>query len=211
MKVTLDERSHVYRDGSGRNLLAVTHIIDLNGLIPSQMKDEEASARGRAVHLATALYDRNEVATLRIHLQETAEYGTEGYLDSWIRFLKDTRFKVRLIEHQMMDKTYGIAGTLDREGVLNRADALLDLKSNKAGTIWPTTALQLAAYAHMKARGKRIQRVGVALKPDGTYSCTPYPVEMLASDLADFLALVRALRVKQRLGLVCSDRPGGSK
>lgn len=206
-KVVFDERRHLY-SADGRNLLAVTKVLDLAGLIPEEMKDEESADRGTAVHLATKYYDLHDMDTLRIHVQECKpEWEVEGYLDAWKRFLTDTRFTVKLIEHQMANKKLGIAGTLDRCGVLNRMETVVDLKSNKAGKVWATTGLQLAAYAHLltsklaRLQLRRIQRVGVALRPDGRYNCITYRVQTLVSDLQDFFVLIRAARIRQRLGL----------
>ena len=201
MPIKFDERSHSYSDGT-RRLTSVTQALDY--LVPMELRDDEAAKRGTAVHLATALYDQREMDTLRVHLAETAEYGTEGYLDGWIAFLRDTKFKVELVEHLVHSREYDYAGKLDRSGKLNRLPAVIDIKSNESGQVWPTVGMQLAAYVAALAKGdraKRVQRVAVCLKPDGKYNCTVYKAETFQSDLADFLSVLRAGRVRKRLGL----------
>ena len=201
--VQFDERAHQYSTG-GKKVLSVTQAIKAAGLVPDEFFNEEAAERGKAVHMAARLYDEHNMETLRVHLRETKEYGIEGYLDGWIDFLKVSKFKVRKIEHLVSDPARHYAGRLDREGMLNGQEAVLDLKSNKTGRVWPTAALQLAAYVNPLRKGRRFRRflrVAVALRPDGKFNCIEYKMRDFESDLQDFFVVLQAARIRQRLGV----------
>jgi hypothetical protein len=202
-KISFDERKHQY-SAAGRKLISVTQAIQAAGLVPEELHNEEAAQRGQAVHFACALYDHGDMANLKVYLGETKEYGTEGFLDGWVAFLKQSKFKVELIEHQIYDAVHRYAGRLDRKGKLNKQEAVVDIKSNKQGRVWPTAGIQMAGYVAPLLNGKkftRYLRVAVCLKPDGTYSCVEYKWQDYQSDLQDFYTILRTARIRQRLGL----------
>ena len=200
-RMQFDEKSHQYSSAEGKKYISVTKAIDLAGLMSDWARDEAAAERGTAVHLATRLYDEKNFSLLKIHLRETVEMETEGYLEAHILFLKQSRFKVELIEHRVVDELYGYAGTLDRKGILNGQKAIGDLKSSKTGRTPLSTAWQTAAYANAYKRGGRFLRFGLALHPDGTYNVTLYPPKDMRSDLEDFLAVLRVTRLRKKLGI----------
>lgn len=198
--IDFDERSHRYTV-AGSEFLSVTKAIDAVGLISDWAKDEAAAERGTAVHLATRLHDEKNESLLRVHLRETAEMETEGYLLGWRSFLSQTGFKVRLIEHRVHDRINGYAGTLDRTGIFRGQEAVADIKSNKSGQVSPTVAMQTAAYANAYKPGRRLLRIAVALKPDGTFRCAVYKPKSLRRDLDDFLAVLRVAGLRRKYKL----------
>jgi hypothetical protein len=212
------ERFKEYSDAShryfcdGKEYVSVTTVLDLGGLVPPFARDEQARERGSHVHqlcafddvptLATDLIDccriapkRNKNDRLNLRYIPT-KY--QGYLTAWRRYLQDSGFVSNLVEHRVDDHTNFYAGRLDREGSLpnNPIRVIIDLKSSSTGQIAKDyTRLQLAAYANALKPGHVFERIAVALRPDGKYNCTIFPIHHFHHDLAEFLQLRQ--RVKQ--------------
>jgi len=92
---------------------------------------------GRKVHLATELYDMDELDmdNLDLYLQE--------YLDGWIKFKEDYQFVVKEIEVMLYHPIYLFTGRIDRIGTLGNDKVLLDIKS---GMQQKTDIIQTAGY-----------------------------------------------------------------
>ena len=179
-EINFDPDGHVYRvDGSIWS--SVTQDLESCGLtcfdiVPTDVL-EEARRRGKYTHAAACLIDEGDYDR-----EYTAGQWPQyvGYIDAYEKFVEDSGFKPRRTEQIVLDETFGIIGTLDREGeVIDRDwlrfygapmpeewDAfLLDLKT---GAFQPGTALQLAGYDFCLPKERRL-RMSIHLRPDGTY------------------------------------------
>ena len=183
-QLQFDARTHTYRH-NGAALESVTQVLTRAGQIVA-WGDEEDLRRGSYVHKAAALYDRGSLDFRRV----AAEW--RGFVYAWRNWKRDSGFRVQIIETPVFDAEHGIAGTPDRIGLLDSFRGIrvvVDLKSNKAGQIADGVRFQLAAYAMMSRRspGERLERVGLALMPDGKYSVKHFPLDSLLSDWSQFL------------------------
>jgi len=161
--ITLDE-NHVYHDGAGVQIPGVTNIIKDAGLMgDTSFYDDYSRDRGAAVHLATALYDRNDLV----------EYSLDPvivpYLDGWKKFRHESGLKVDAAE-MIVASELGYAGTLDRTGEIDGRRVLLDIKT---GAVQPWTAIQTAAYERCLDYAASL-RLAVELHADGTYKTFEY-------------------------------------
>ncbi len=132
-----------------------------------------AAERGTAVHLATELYDLDDLD------EKTLDPILIPYLEAWKKFLADTGFVSEHIELRVYHDKYRYAGTLDRAGLMGKKKVLLDIKS---GTVTgPQFDVQTSAYYEAtKAMGigDYKYRYDVQLKPDGTYRLHPHTDRM---------------------------------
>lgn len=164
----LDEESHTYTL-AGRKVPGVTSILQpLSGL---QFVDRDvldaAAAFGRAVHRACELDDLGQLD------EEELDPALGPYLAGWRRFSADHDVRWHLIEHLVFNEQQGYAGTLDRFGIVRGDEAVVDIKSSVA--LSPTVGPQLAAYQRAIPGATLItKRIGVLLKPDGTYQAKTY-------------------------------------
>ncbi len=133
-ELKFDEANHIYTY-EGRRLISVTQALSL---IDTRPKDEYYLRRGKLIHLACELYDRDE-------LEESSVDDTiMPYLNSYRLFLTETGFIPRWIESRHFHPQYFYAGTLDRMGALNGKTVLIDLKSGAPAP--KVDELQLAGY-----------------------------------------------------------------
>lgn len=100
---------------------------------------EEARQIGDAVHLATALFDHNDLD------EESVDPVVEPYLEAWKAFKADTGFMVSFVERPIYSETYRYATTPDRGGRFSRdsEDGVLEIKTT--ATILPSCGPQTAA------------------------------------------------------------------
>lgn len=204
-QLTFEAHGHTYSLGN-KQLIGVTRTLDVCGLLPDWMKNEEAAERGRRVHKACAILDLHEIDPKKNGALDWDSLDDEdaGYVAAWVEAKRELKFIPQVVELSTHCADYGIAGTPDRRGnLMNRGKqqryAVLDLKSNKQGVLNPAVAYQLAAYAYMVRPDGLIERIAVALRPDGKFKVQTYRIEDYASDLADFLAMVRVARLKERI------------
>lgn len=183
------EETHQYFDDAGR-LPSVTEI--LGACIPQyegirQEVLEHASARGRAVHKACELYDKNELD------YSTLDEQIIPYLEAWILFIKDTGFVVGYSEQVVYSNKFRYAGTLDRTGIIAGRRVIVDIKTTVA--LSPVTGLQLAGYKqaaleYLGSPGEG-KRFAVQLKDNGKYLIKEY------SDPSDFNVFLSCLQLYQ--------------
>lgn len=185
--LTFDPEGHAYRL-DGRAILSVTQVLDLAGLSGGPWP-EGSAARGTAVHLATEYDDIGDLDELSV------DPAIAGYLDGWRRFVLESRYVGRLIEHRAYHPTYLYAGTIDREGYIDGSKhVLIDIKS---GVEQPSHAIQLAAYAFLLDGPHRYERLAVHLRPDGSYRARTFDRMKLAGDFALFVSALNVARWKQ--------------
>lgn len=157
-----NDDQHVYTL-DGRPLPSSTGILKAQGFIDTTWYNEDARLRGTYCHLACHLYDKGTLD------YDALDDALKPYLDGYIRFIEETGFQVVESEVPRYHPQYLYAGTPDKTGAMNGADALVDLKT---GVIQPWTALQLASY-EMFFDGP-MKRFGVQLTDDGKYKMIPF-------------------------------------
>lgn len=185
-----------YSDGEhryfadGRELLSVTTILDLAGLVSPYCKDEEARYRGSRVHEFTAADDVSplDLRTVPQHLR--------GYLRAWRRFRSDVGFEPMLIEHRVDDVVNGYSGRFDRFGRCkgHTLPTLLDIKTSNSGAVPAYSRLQLTAYSLAFNPKKIFFRRVVVLRPDGRYNTDGYKLETFLQDKAEWLAILKSVK-----------------
>lgn len=158
-ELKLDEATHTYTIGN-RKLISVTQGISI---LDNRWRDPWYLERGRLVHLACEYYDRDELD------ESTVDPQIRPYLDAYMKFKEDTKFEVTAIEYQLSHPHFFYAGTLDRIGILNQNEVLIDLKS---GAKVDTDELQGAGYWELcRANGTSIKKVfDLYLHDNSTYS-----------------------------------------
>lgn len=187
--VQFDCATHTYTE-NGVKIPSVTQILQGAGLIDfSKIPVERLEAAlnfGMCVHKATELYDLN-------NLDETSlDPKIQPYLEAWIKFIKDTDFKIEAIEEKVYSKLYRYAGTLDRRGIILKRNSIVDIKTSV--DFGPATKFQLVAYQfaynEYVERYERVNdRYAALLKPDGTYKLEKY------TDAMDFNMFLSCLSV----------------
>jgi len=89
-----------------------------------------------------------------------------GYVQAYLRFLRESRFKVRATEKMVCNKVYGFATTIDRQGRFPQAKrkAIVELKT---GPVEDWMGLQTAG--HDIAMGGGHDRYVLQLMNSGYY------------------------------------------
>ncbi len=160
--ITLDE-NHIYHDGDGNIIPGVTSVLKDVGVIDDRWFDDYSRTRGQMVHLATALYDRDDLE------ESSVNPVIEPYLNAWIKFRKESGYVPDMIEKIVHNKIYGYAGTLDRTGTKNGVKELTEIKS---GTVQSWAELQTAAYAG--CLDGVYKRYAIELHDNGSYKKVVY-------------------------------------
>ena len=182
----LDETTHLYTLGD-RKLISVTQGISI---LDIRWKDPWYLTRGKYIHKATELYDRDELDEDRLDPQ------IRPYLEAYVKFKSDTGFLVRLIEHKLYHPQYLFAGRIDRTGILNGVEDLIDIKS---GVKVDTDELQGAGYWELcRANNISIRKVfDLYLHENGTYSLVE--IKNPKSLLPVFLACLKITQWKEKI------------
>jgi ATP-dependent exoDNAse (exonuclease V) beta subunit len=183
--VDFDKAAHRY-SLSGRSIPSVTQILgsytDLSRVSPDVLK--RAQEFGTAVHTMTELHDLNRLD------ESSLDPALRPYLDAWIQFRGITGFCPLVVEERLYCKKHGfeIAGTLDRVGDLRGELVLIDIKSGSS--VFPTTALQTAAYAeaYRSTTGSRIRRRFACRLDAGSFELIEFKDR---SDWSTFLSMLQ--------------------
>jgi len=181
-ELLFDEPTHTYTVG-GLVVPSVTQALDPLMDWSQIQADvlEHAKQRGTAVHKATELFD---LGTLD---RATLSDEVAPYLNAWVTFRKDTGFIPTAIENRVYCHRHRYAGTIDRIGLLQGEEIVLDLKARYV--LGAETGLQVASYEFAaRAGGKKRDRYGLQLLPDGTYRLRQYTE---AGDMPTFLAALQ--------------------
>jgi hypothetical protein len=182
-KLTYIEDGHRYLLGD-EELPSVTTVLKSEGFIDDAFFTEEGRRRGEYVHLACHLHDMNDLD------ESTLDPAIVPYYEAYVRFLRDTGFRVDESEVPDYQATYMYAGTLDKRGILNNKHTIIDLKS---GAITPSVKVQLGAYWLFK--GGYVDCYSLQLRPDGTYRLEQ--VKDVRQQGQIFLAALAVYRWKQ--------------
>ena len=182
----LDEATHLYTLGD-RKLISVTQGISI---LDTRWRDPWYLERGRLIHLACEYYDRDELDEDKLDPQ------IGPYLEAYVKFKSDTGFLVRLIEHKLYHPQYLFAGRIDRTGILNSVEDLIDIKS---GTKVDTDELQGAGYWELcRVNNIPVKKVfDLYLRENGTYSLVEIKNPKLL--LPVFLAALTLTRWREKL------------
>jgi len=186
-KLEFDEEKHLYTL-DGRRLVSVTECLRL---VDDRWKAEPYYLlRGKYVHKATELYDRDELD------ESTVDPMIHPYLDGYVKFREETGFIPGVIEYPLHHSQYQYAGKIDRTGDLNETHILLDLKS---GAKVRVDELQGAAYFELcRVNNIPVKKVfDLYLHDDGTYKLEP--IENPKRLLPSFLNVLGAYRWREGL------------
>jgi len=152
---------------------------------------EEASLRGTAVHMACEIYDLNKFFGEPPLDMSTVDPVVLPYLEGWWKFLDETGFVPTHIEHEVISEKYGYAGKIDRAGLINSRDTILDIKSGVQ--VKPDTwGIQLSAYLNAWCEQHEedihgLQHIAVQLTKEATYKIHKYDNPL---DFTVFLAFL---------------------
>lgn len=194
--LTFTEAGHEYRY-NGQRVPSVTQVLDAT-VVDLSMVDPDvlkaAQALGTAVHKVCEYHDLGTLDEASVHEK------LQPYLQAYRKFLAECRPHWRLVERRVYHKAMGFAGTLDREGDLMGAAAILDIKS---GIQHFAVGLQTSAYAEGLACEEpqriRRRRFGLYLKDDGLYVLRDLDREETHDhDWRDFTCALGVYRLKQR-------------
>lgn len=153
---------------------------------------EYKSALGTAVHRAVEL-----------HVKGGLDYSTVvdpvlPYFEGYLKFERESGFKVTGSELRVFSQIYGYAGTCDLAGDLNGKHVLIDAKTTTV--LSPAVALQLAAYREAYNEERRpglkqpaVRTYALRLMP-GDYKLVPYDPFNHKSDFATFVGLLHVHR-----------------
>jgi len=187
-KLEFDEATHRYTL-DGRRLVSVTECLKL---VDDRWKmDPYYLQRGRFIHLACELYDRDELD------EDTVDPQILPRLEAWKKFRADTGFVPDRIEEKFYHPVYLYAFKFDVHGPLNGSDVMIDRKSSP----YRTDVLQGAAYcAGLEAQTPPIsckKAFDIYLKENGTYKLEPIPY--LRNNFQTFLAVLTAYRWRENI------------
>lgn len=194
--VIFDAAKHEYRNSKGLLVPSVTQILAGDGICDFSFVEEErrraAMDRGTAVHWLSQLEDEGALNYRQVPIR------LRPYRKAWNGWKKASGFVPELIEYQFISH-YGYAGTIDRYGHLPPtatwpygSKAVVDLKT---GEILDWVRYQLIAYAMRMhpnpVMARRIRRIAVALRADGTHRVKEFPQETWDTDWARFMQAKR--------------------
>lgn len=166
--LVFDAESHTYRF-NGQLVPGVTTILkpitDFSAVPPQVLA--AAAQFGTAVHLACELDDLGELDESQL------DPALVPYLYGWRKFSVDHAVQWSLIEAAVYHPTFRYAGTLDRFGLVDGLNTVVDIKSS--AQLYPSVGPQLSAYANALPPGTTaVKRMAVQLKADGTYTAKEY-------------------------------------
>jgi len=165
--------SHTYSI-NGVTLASVTQVVskvlgDKFGMVDSEVL-ERARDRGKLCHAACHAVDEDDLdwdAWKELD-RERISQGLEPILprvESYVMWRDSVKFVPVENEKIVADKDLGVAGTLDKKGILYGKPTIIDLKS---GPVGPETALQTAGYAIL----------------DGDVTCARYGLQLVPGKIA---------------------------
>ena len=176
-------------------LPSVTEILDMAGLtdyynIPDK---EYYFSLGHAVDYATQLVDENNLGE--------CEDVVKPYIESYRRFLEETKCEVMENQCHVLSEIYGFQGTLDKRAKIWGHRAVIDIKCSDICMPWYhwQTAGYMIGYNEKHKRPMDIQkRYILNLKKNG-YKLTPCED---VSDLSVFKAAVVVANARKKHKLI---------
>jgi len=197
--IEFNEVEHSYKV-NGRPVPGVTKLLQIIQTLEGIPWDVLEAARifGTNVHRACHLENIGELdhASLSPILRD--------YVRGYTMFLRDTRFAVLASELPVASPLHGFAGTLDLFGVLNQAEAVIDIKSTM---ILPfTVGPQTAAYKEGLERttGQKAKKRFCLMLGANRYRL----VELTdPQDLTYFISCMNVVKLMQRCGKLGNVTP----
>jgi hypothetical protein len=176
---------HITETGVRRELPSVTAVLKAAGYARTDFLSPVHAQRGTDVHDATLVVDRYPQDWER----RISDDPVGNYAESYAKLLADHTVVWQLSEQVVADTTLGVAGRLDRVGLLDGFDALADFKS---GDDDPAYGPQTAGYERMAPRVLPVRRKRwvILLQKDGSRArFVPKP------ERADYDAFIAAVHV----------------
>ena len=213
---TFDAEKHEYRDGNGRLGMSNTDVLSASGLCDYSMVPYEtrilALALGSAVHLATALLDRNR--SWRTYSYQFPVTMIAPYVEAWKKCKREMKFHPELIEEPLHDPIYDYYTTPDSFGASKYGWTTIQ---KKTGPVEDWVGLQLAAEERAVAASGRYatkdwssrmaaglksssNRFGVELRDDGTYKITRFDDPGFEQDIRIFIGFLVGCQWKKAHG-----------
>jgi hypothetical protein len=167
--------------------MSVTKALKLAGLIDVSHSSQEAMDRGTAIHAACEYYDQDD-----LEVTGMPEF-IKPYLDAWVKFRKESEFRITGVEVKVDNEVHRYSGRIDRI-VENRygINGVLDIKSGQPAS-WH--ALQSAAYSQGVLG---MLRFTLYINKDGGYKLVEHTDR---SDWPNFLAALSVARLKVAWGI----------
>lgn len=137
-----------------------------------------AAERGTAVHLCCEYLDQG------ILDEASIDPAISGYVDAWRLFCTEMLPVWSHIEARCYHQALRFAGTVDRVGIINGIEYVLDIKTSVASH--PVWGVQTAAYANALNKANA-RRATVQLRKDGTYRMIEWAER---SDWSVFVSLI---------------------
>lgn len=185
--LTFEPETHEYRIGEQVVPGVTTILRPAIGYFGT--RDEQAAARGEAVHWGCEMVDAGEPADV--------DPDYEGYIEAYRQFLRETGAVVEAFEMRVFHSGWMYAGTLDRLVRWQDERCLLDLKT---GTIAPWMGMQAVAYGKALKDMNRVQQspacFALQLQENGKYRLHEYKDREAHWD--GFLGLLRYYRWRER-------------
>ena len=162
-----DAINHEYLDlETGAILPHITGMLQAAGLIDDTWFTEESSYRGQRVHRLTADYDLGA-----IEKPETVEDKYKAYFLAHVKAMKILRPTFLAVEQPFVHPVYRYGGRPDRLAVINRAKAVLEIKTAIPAKSHPIqTALQaILAAGEFGLPPEGIQRLCLYVTKTGKF------------------------------------------
>lgn len=187
-----NEEKHQYLL-DGQELPGTTKILTDAGLIDFSFMSAEKLQwyldKGNAVHLATELWDRDELD------EDTVDPEIVGRLEAWKRFRLEIPFEIQGIEIPLYHPLYRYGVKPDRWGIINGKLTLVEIKPANQE---PWHILQRAANrASLVATGTPIVHdLNVYLSDDGTYKLSK--CSSGRKEASEFFTLATSFWIKEK-------------
>jgi hypothetical protein len=182
------EDGHKYTTDSGKELLSVTQILKIVGLVPDYPQNG-AAHRGTAVHAAIEYHIAGDLD------EEALDPAILPYLDGWKLFEAEMSPTIGLVEAVVGVESEGWAGKVDLIMSIDGKHGVMDIKTGSAA---PWHRLQLSGYAR-GANTPDAARWNLYLPGDGKYKLVQHnntKRDMAAWDAAATLALWKERNMK---------------
>lgn len=202
--IFFDPESHTYLVDGTIDAPSVTTILDV--LFNRDYKTinpfllEQAARRGTAVHEYCEAFDYDI-------LPEQVESEVVGYVQAYVDFMRDYRCVWEQIESPVYSYRYGFAGTIDRAGIIDNKESILDIKTIASPTKMNKFAvcMQTAAYAVAREETYGVEtkrRYALYLNKNGDYSlmnCQDYELKYSVDSFSLFKQCLDLLKTAQTL------------
>ena len=166
-----------------------------------------------------ALADFGKDRGTKVH--QACQYLVEGVLDldtldpvlvpfvgAWDKWLKESGFQPVFVEEpEIRLSPVRYAGTPDYIGKLEGVWAVVNLKSGTS-SIPRWVGLQTAAEGHLRSDAVIPRRIGLQLKPDGSFKMREFPQDEFLGDLDCFVAALKIYEWKEGIAVKRGLREG---